>query len=57
MSAVNHFGAFFKACRNLLAPDGVMLLHSISRFGPPSDVSHFITRYIFPAATSRRSPR
>ena len=45
---VNHFRAFFKACRNLLTPDGVMLLHSISRFGPPSDTSAFITRYIFP---------
>ncbi|HEY5081720.1 MAG TPA: cyclopropane-fatty-acyl-phospholipid synthase family protein [Bauldia sp.] len=45
---VNHFRAFFKACHNLLTPDGVMLLHSIGRFGPPADTSSFITRYIFP---------
>jgi cyclopropane-fatty-acyl-phospholipid synthase len=45
---VNHFRAFFKACHNLLNPDGVMLLHSIGRFGPPADTSSFITRYIFP---------
>jgi cyclopropane-fatty-acyl-phospholipid synthase len=45
---VNHFRAFFDSCRDLLTPEGVMLLHSISRFGAPADTSAFITRYIFP---------
>jgi cyclopropane-fatty-acyl-phospholipid synthase len=45
---VNHYRAFFNACRELLTPDGAMLLHSITRFGPPADTSAFITRYIFP---------
>ena len=30
---VSHFRAFFKACRDLMTPDGVMLLHSIGRVG------------------------
>jgi len=45
---VSHYGAFFRACRDLLTPDGVMLLHSIGRFGPPGDTSAWIQRYIFP---------
>ena len=45
---VNHYRAFFKKCRDLLTPDGVMLLHSISRFGRPAETSAFIRKYIFP---------
>jgi cyclopropane-fatty-acyl-phospholipid synthase len=45
---VSHFGAFFKTCRELMTADGVMLLHSIGRFGPPGDTSAWIQRYIFP---------
>ncbi len=45
---VGHFGTFFNTCRDLLTPDGVMLLHSIGRFGPPGDTSAWIQRYIFP---------
>ena len=45
---VNHYRAFFNKCRDLLAPDGLMVLHSIGRFGPPADTSGFIRRYIFP---------
>ena len=32
---VNHYRTFFDKCATLLKPDGVMLLHSIGRFGPP----------------------
>ncbi|MCR4281597.1 MAG: cyclopropane-fatty-acyl-phospholipid synthase family protein, partial [Bauldia sp.] len=45
---VNHYRAFFKKCRELLTSDGVMQLHSISRFGRPADTSAFIRQYIFP---------
>jgi cyclopropane-fatty-acyl-phospholipid synthase len=45
---VNHYRAFFDKCRDLLTNDGVMVLHSISRFGRPADTSAFIRKYIFP---------
>ena len=45
---VNHFRTYFNKCRDLLTEDGVMVLHSISRFGPPADTSAFIRKYIFP---------
>ena len=45
---VGYFGAFFKACRSLLAENGAMLLHSIGRTDGPGDTSAWIQRYIFP---------
>lgn len=42
------FEAFFKACANLLADDGVMLLHTIGRFGGPGTTDAFTRKYIFP---------
>ena len=45
---VNHYRTFFEKCKKLLKPDGVMLLHSIGRFGPPSSTNAFIRKYIFP---------
>lgn len=45
---LNHYRAFFRKIHALLAEDGVALLHSISRFGPPADTSAFIRKYIFP---------
>jgi cyclopropane-fatty-acyl-phospholipid synthase len=45
---VNHFRAFFNKTRDLLTPDGTMVLHSISRFGRPAETSAFIRKYIFP---------
>jgi cyclopropane-fatty-acyl-phospholipid synthase len=45
---VNHFRTFFDKCATLLKPDGVMLLHSIGRFGPPATTNPFIRKYIFP---------
>ncbi len=45
---VSHYGEYFEACRRLLAEDGVMLLHTIGRTGPPGATNPFIAKYIFP---------
>jgi cyclopropane-fatty-acyl-phospholipid synthase len=45
---VGHFPAFFEACKELLTPDGVMVLHSIGRFDGPGSTNPWITKYIFP---------
>ena len=45
---VNHYRTFFDKCATLLKPDGVMVLHSIGRFGPPCATAAFIRKYIFP---------
>jgi cyclopropane-fatty-acyl-phospholipid synthase len=42
------FETFFRHCRNLLAEDGVMLLHTIGRMGGPGSTDAFTTKYIFP---------
>ncbi|MDR7039236.1 cyclopropane-fatty-acyl-phospholipid synthase [Methylobacterium sp. BE186] len=43
-----HYGPFFQICRERLAEDGVMLLHTIGRTGRPAATNPWITRYIFP---------
>ena len=43
-----HYRAFFRKCRSLLADDGVMLLHTIGRMGPPGTTDRWIQKYIFP---------
>ena len=45
---INHYRTFFDKCSTLLKPDGVMLLHTIGRSGPPAATSAFIRKYIFP---------
>jgi cyclopropane-fatty-acyl-phospholipid synthase len=45
---VNHYQTFFGKCASLLKPDGVMVLHTIGRSGPPSVTAAFIRKYIFP---------
>ena len=42
------FRAFFRACARLLNEDGVMLLHTIGRFGGPGTTDAFTRKYIFP---------
>ena len=42
------FETFFRACANLLAEDGVMLLHTIGRMGGPGSTDAFTDKYIFP---------
>jgi cyclopropane-fatty-acyl-phospholipid synthase len=45
---VNHYRTYFEKCAQLLKPDGVMVLHSIGRSGPPFATNAFIRKYIFP---------
>jgi cyclopropane-fatty-acyl-phospholipid synthase len=43
-----HYLTFFRKCRSLLAVDGVMLLHTIGRYGKPGKTDAFTQKYIFP---------
>ncbi len=45
---VPQFDTFFRSCANLMKDDGVMLLHTIGRFGKPSSTDAFTRKYIFP---------
>jgi len=45
---INHYRTYFDTCARLLKPDGVMLLHTIGRSGPPAATNAFIRKYIFP---------
>jgi cyclopropane-fatty-acyl-phospholipid synthase len=45
---VNHFSTFFRKCAQLLADDGVMVLHSIGRSEGPAATNPWIAKYIFP---------
>jgi len=43
-----HYDEFFAKCRSLLTDDGVMLLHTIGKFGKASTPDPFTDKYIFP---------
>jgi cyclopropane-fatty-acyl-phospholipid synthase len=44
-----HYHEFFAKCRDLLKPDGVMLLHTIGKFGSANKAPDpFTDKYIFP---------
>ncbi len=45
---VGFYDTFFRKCRDLLADDGVALLHAIGRSGPPNITNPWIAKYIFP---------
>jgi cyclopropane-fatty-acyl-phospholipid synthase len=45
---VNHYVTFFRKVRDLLADDGVALIHTIGRSEPPTVTNPFIAKYIFP---------
>ncbi|WP_312689243.1 cyclopropane-fatty-acyl-phospholipid synthase family protein, partial [Brevundimonas nasdae] len=45
---LNFYEAFFDTCRERLADDGVMLLHTIGSSDEPSTTNPWLTRYIFP---------
>ena len=45
---VNHYDTFFRKCAQLLADDGVMVLHSIGRSEGPGITNPWIAKYIFP---------
>ena len=43
-----HYDEFYAACANLLAHDGVMLLHTIGKLGGAGAPDPFTDKYIFP---------
>jgi cyclopropane-fatty-acyl-phospholipid synthase len=43
-----HYREYFFKTRELLAEDGVMLLHTIGRMGKPGTTDPFTAKYIFP---------
>ncbi|TMV09800.1 class I SAM-dependent methyltransferase [Ruegeria sediminis] len=43
-----HYGEFFGKVASLLKPDGVALIHTIGRNGPPTNQSPWLKKYIFP---------
>ena len=45
---VGFYDTFFRKCAQLLDEDGVFLLHTIGRSGPPSVTNPWIAKYIFP---------
>ena len=45
---LGYYDAFFSKCADLLADDGVMLLHSIGRSEGPNVTNPWIAKYIFP---------
>jgi cyclopropane-fatty-acyl-phospholipid synthase len=49
---VNHYPAFFSSVGNLLADDGVCVLHSIGRMSGPSTTCSWLRKYIFPGGYS-----
>ena len=49
---IPQYDAFFNKCRDLLAADGVMLLHSIGRSDGPGATNPWVAKYIFPGGYS-----
>jgi cyclopropane-fatty-acyl-phospholipid synthase len=49
---INHYRQFFNRVHELLAPDGVALIHAIGRSDGPSATNAWIARYIFPGGYS-----
>jgi cyclopropane-fatty-acyl-phospholipid synthase len=45
---VGHYDRYFRKLRDILTEDGVAVLHSIGRCGPPATTSTWIAKYIFP---------
>lgn len=45
---VGHYDGYFQKCAELLADDGVMVLHSIGRSERPGITNPWIAKYIFP---------
>jgi cyclopropane-fatty-acyl-phospholipid synthase len=43
-----HYVEFFSKVKDLLADDGIMLLHSIGRMEPPGGTNTWLRKYIFP---------
>jgi cyclopropane-fatty-acyl-phospholipid synthase len=44
----SYFETFFHKIHDLLAPDGVSLIHTMGRMGKPGTTDKFMQKYIFP---------
>jgi cyclopropane-fatty-acyl-phospholipid synthase len=49
---INHYSTFFKVVKQVLKPDGVVLLHTIGRSDGPGTTNPWISKYIFPGGYS-----
>ena len=49
---VGHYGEFFNKVRDLLADDGIAVLHTIGRADGPGATNPWINKYIFPGGYS-----
>ncbi len=49
---LNHYGEYFDKVRNLLADDGVAVLHTIGRADGPGATNPWLNKYIFPGGYS-----
>ncbi len=49
---ITHYAGYFRTLRNLLAEDGVALIHAIGRSDGPSVTNPWISRHIFPGGYS-----
>ena len=49
---VNHYGAFFRRLRQLLAPRGVALVHAVGRQDGAAVTNPWLAKYIFPGGYS-----
>ena len=45
-----HLRTYFQKVADMLTPDGVALIHYIGRWSPPSTISPWFNKYIFPGA-------
>jgi cyclopropane-fatty-acyl-phospholipid synthase len=45
---VPHYRTYFGKVRELLAPDGIALIHTIGRAAPPGATAPWVEKYIFP---------
>ncbi|GAA0276482.1 cyclopropane-fatty-acyl-phospholipid synthase family protein [Alteraurantiacibacter aestuarii] len=45
---VPQFETYFRACANMLSPDGAFLMHTIGRMGTPGRTDAFTDKWIFP---------
>ncbi|WGH77816.1 cyclopropane-fatty-acyl-phospholipid synthase family protein [Jannaschia ovalis] len=43
-----NYGTYFNKVEDLLDPDGIALIHTIGRCGPPTTTSTWLAKYIFP---------
>lgn len=43
-----HYNAYFRTVKKRLTPEGIALIHTIGRSGPPGTTSPWIAKYIFP---------